>query len=78
MDPWQTMMGAPGAKARDFKGTMKKLIQYLGEYRGELIIIVFVFAIFSTAASIAGPKILGNATTKLWRCDGGIERHGRN
>ncbi|MBK6792681.1 MAG: ABC transporter ATP-binding protein [Anaerolineales bacterium] len=59
------MMGAPGAKARDFKGTMKKLIQYLGEYRG-LIIIVFVFAIFSTAASIAGPKILGNATTKLF------------
>ncbi len=59
------MMGAPGAKARDFKGTMKKLIQYLGEYRG-LIIVVFVFAIFSTAASIAGPKILGNATTKLF------------
>ena len=59
------MMGAPTAKARDFKGTMKKLIEYLGEYRG-LIIVVFVFAIFSTAASIAGPKILGNATTKLF------------
>lgn len=59
------MMGAPIRKARDFKGTMKKLIEYLGEYRG-LIIIVFVFAIFSTAASIAGPKILGNATTKLF------------
>ena len=59
------MMGAPGAKARDFKGTMKKLIEYLGAYRG-LIIIVFIFAVFSTAASIAGPKILGNATTKLF------------
>ncbi|GAB4497889.1 MAG: ABC transporter ATP-binding protein [Anaerolineales bacterium] len=59
------MMGAPIRKARDFKGTMKKLIEHLGEYRG-LIIIVFVFAIFSTAASIAGPKILGNATTKLF------------
>jgi ATP-binding cassette subfamily B protein len=59
------MMGAPAAKARDFKGTMKKLIEYLGEYRG-LIIIVFVFAVFSTAASIAGPKILGNATTTLF------------
>ncbi len=59
------MMGAPAAKARDFKGTMRKLIEYLGAYRG-LIIIVFVFAVFSTAASIAGPKILGNATTKLF------------
>jgi len=59
------MMGAPGAKARDFKGTMKKLIEYLGAYR-QLIIIVFIFAVFSTAASIIGPKILGNATTKLF------------
>ncbi|MCB9144858.1 MAG: ABC transporter ATP-binding protein [Anaerolineales bacterium] len=59
------MMGGPVAKARDFKGTMKKLIEYLGAYRG-LIIIVFIFAVFSTAASIAGPKILGNATTKLF------------
>lgn len=59
------MMGGPVAKARDFKGTMKKLIEYLGAYRG-LIIVVFIFAVFSTAASIAGPKILGNATTKLF------------
>jgi len=59
------MMGAPGAKARDFKGTMKKLIEYLGAYRN-LIIVVFFFAVLSTAASIAGPKILGNATTKLF------------
>lgn len=59
------MMGAPTAKARDFKGTMKKLIEYLGAYRG-LIIVVFIFAVLSTAASIAGPKILGNATTKLF------------
>ncbi|GJQ35998.1 MAG: ABC transporter [Anaerolineaceae bacterium] len=59
------MMGGPVAKARDFKGTMKKLIEYLGAYRG-LIIVIFIFAVFSTAASIAGPKILGNATTKLF------------
>ncbi len=59
------MMGAPVAKARDFKGTMKKLIEYLGAYRS-LIIVVFIFAVLSTAASIAGPKILGNATTKLF------------
>lgn len=59
------LMAAPGAKARDFKGTMRKLIAYLGEYRS-LIIVVFLFAMFSSAASIAGPKILGNATTKLF------------
>jgi ATP-binding cassette subfamily B protein len=59
------MMGAPTAKVRDFKGTMRKLIEYLGAYRLP-IIIVFIFAVASTAASIAGPKILGNATTKLF------------
>ncbi len=59
------MMGGPVAKARDFKGTMVKLIAYLGQYK-LLVIIVFVFAIASTASNIAGPKILGSATTKLF------------
>lgn len=59
------MMGAPVSKARDFKGTMGKLIAYMSAYRGA-IIIVFLFAIASTASNIAGPKILGNATTKLF------------
>jgi len=63
--PGGHMMGAPTAKAQDFKGTMKKLIAYLGKYRST-IMIVFVFAIASTAANIAGPKILGGATTKLF------------
>ncbi len=54
-----------GEKARDFKGTMKKLIQYLGAYR-IAIIIVMVIAIASTVFNILGPKILGNATTKLF------------
>ncbi|MFT3890227.1 MAG: ABC transporter ATP-binding protein [Anaerolineales bacterium] len=61
--PMAAMM--PGAKARDFKGTMRKLIEYLGAYRLQ-ILIVLIFAIASTAANIAGPKILGNATTKLF------------
>ncbi|WKZ46813.1 MAG: ABC transporter ATP-binding protein [Anaerolineales bacterium] len=55
----------PGDKAQNFKGTMKKLIAYLGKYRAT-IMVVFVFAIASTAANIAGPKILGEATTKLF------------
>ena len=59
------MVGAPVAKAQDFKGTMKKLIAYLGSYR-TAIIVVFIFAIASTSANIAGPKILGQATTKLF------------
>ncbi|MBE7536323.1 MAG: ABC transporter ATP-binding protein [Anaerolineales bacterium] len=59
------MVGAPVSKARDFKGTMRKLLAYMSAYRGA-IIIVFLFAIASTASNIAGPKILGNATTKLF------------
>jgi ATP-binding cassette subfamily B protein len=60
-------MGAmmKGDKASDFKGTMKKLIRYLGRYKVVIIIAIFIAAA-STAASIAGPKILGNATTILF------------
>ena len=54
-----------GEKPRDFKGTLKKLIQYLGQYR-LLIVLIWLLAIASTVAMIVGPKILGNATTKLF------------
>lgn len=54
-----------GEKARDFKGTMVKLIQYLGSYK-IAIVIVMLFAVASTTFNIAGPKILGQATTKLF------------
>lgn len=54
-----------GEKARDFKGTMKKLIQYLSVYRIS-IVTVFIFAAASALFSIVGPKILGNATTELF------------
>ena len=54
-----------GDTARDFKGTMKKLIDYLGAYKIG-ILIVMIFAIASTIFSIAGPKILGRATTTLF------------
>ena len=55
----------PGEKARDFKGTMRKLIVYLGKYL-PAIVAVMLFAIASTVFSIIGPKILGNATTVLF------------
>ncbi len=58
-------MMVKGDKPRDFRGTMVKLIQYLSSYK-VAITIVLVFAVASTIASIVGPKILGQATTKLF------------
>ena len=58
-------MMVPGEKPRDFKGTMSKLVRYLGTYR-LAILVVMIFAIASTVFNILGPKILGNATTKLF------------
>lgn len=62
-------MGPPGRmpieKAKDFKGTLKKLIHYVSNYKIGLTI-VFIVAIASTIFSIAGPKILGNATQELY------------
>jgi ATP-binding cassette subfamily B protein len=55
----------PGEKPRDFKGTMIKLIRYLGSYR-LLILVVMLFAVASTVFTIVGPKVLGKATTKLF------------
>ncbi|WP_291643823.1 ABC transporter ATP-binding protein [Clostridium sp.] len=56
---------AAGEKARDFKGTMKKLIKYLSVYKLS-IITVLIFAIASSTFTIIGPKVLGTVTTKLF------------
>jgi len=50
----------------DFKGTFKKLLNYLKDYHLSLII-VLVLAISSTIFTIVGPKILGQATTELFK-----------
>ena len=55
----------PAEKAKDVKGTTKKLGQRLSSYK-IAIIIVMIFAIGSTIFSIVGPKILGNATTEIY------------
>ncbi len=56
----------PVEKAKDFKGTTKKLVKdYLLQYKVALII-VFIFAAGSTIFSVVGPKILGNATTEIY------------
>jgi ATP-binding cassette subfamily B multidrug efflux pump len=54
-----------GDRARDFRGTIRKLVEYLGSYKTP-ILVVMLFAVASTIFSIAGPKILGQATTKLF------------
>ena len=59
------MMGAGGPKAKDFRGALRKLLSYLGQYRISLIFVV-VFSVISTIFAIVGPKILGNATTKIF------------
>lgn len=59
--------GGPGAadKAKDFKGSLKKLLKRVSDYK-ILIIMSFIFAIGSTIFAIISPKILGNATTEIF------------
>ena len=57
-------MGA-GEKAKDFKGTMSKLLEYLHPYR-KAIIVVIIFAMASAGFGIYGPKLLGKATTRVF------------
>jgi ATP-binding cassette subfamily B protein len=54
-----------GEKAHDFKGTMRKLVGYLGAYRLPIGAVMLVAAA-STVFTIFGPKILGKATTRLF------------
>jgi ATP-binding cassette subfamily B multidrug efflux pump len=58
-------MGLPVQKAKNFKGTLKRLIKYLIPYKFQLIS-VLITAIISTVFSIVSPKIMGKATTKLF------------
>ncbi len=51
-------------KAKDFKGSMKKLIAYIGSYKAA-VLFVMVLAVCSTVFSVLGPKIMGMATTTL-------------
>ena len=55
----------PGEKAKDFKGTLKKLLKYASDYRAALIVVI-IFAIGSTVFSIVGPKVLSQATTEIF------------
>jgi ATP-binding cassette, subfamily B, multidrug efflux pump len=56
--------GRPVVKAKDFKGTLKRLVQYLKPHKFNLLI-VFIFAIASTIFTIAAPKVTSKAMNKL-------------
>lgn len=58
--------GVPVGKAKDFKGTLKKLLGYIGRYKGS-VILVALFAVLSTVLAILGPRLLGFATTRLFQ-----------
>lgn len=58
-------MGAPVEKAKDFRGTLRKLIAYVSKYH-IAIILVALFTIGSTVFNIVGPKVLGKATTEIF------------
>lgn len=55
----------PGEKARDVKGTVGKLIRFIGRFKG-LLVLALLFAVGSTVFSIVGPKVLSTATTELF------------
>lgn len=55
----------PGEKAKDFKGTILRLLSYIGKYK-IAIAVVMVLAVGGTIFNVLGPKILGNATTELF------------
>ena len=57
--------GMPGEKAKDFGGTIRKLLAYMGRYKAALVA-VFVFAVGSTVFNIAGPKVLSRAITAIF------------
>ena len=54
----------PGEKPKDFKKSVKKLMQYIGAFKAGIFVVMF-FAICSTIFNVVGPKILGKATTAL-------------
>jgi ATP-binding cassette, subfamily B, multidrug efflux pump len=58
-------MGMPVQKAKDFKGTLNRLIAYLKPQKYQLLLVLFA-AIMSTIFAIASPKVLGKAITKLF------------
>ena len=71
-----------GAKAKDFKGSLKKLVKYMSVYKVQMLFVA-VFAVCGTVFNIVGPKILGKATTEIFnglvsKVSGGSSEHVRD
>jgi ATP-binding cassette subfamily B protein len=58
-------IGMPVQKAKDFKGTGRRLLGYLEPHRTALVVVI-VAGVFATIFNVVGPKILGIATTKIF------------
>lgn len=54
-----------GVKAKDFKGTLKTLLKYIGRYRIS-VVFVMILAVLSTLFAVLGPRVLGYATTSIF------------
>ena len=65
MGPGRMRGGMPGDKAKDFKGTLKKLVRYMSVFKVQMLF-VLIFAVCGTIFNIVGPKILGKATTEIF------------
>ncbi len=55
----------PGEKAKDFKGTTRKILSYIGRYK-IAIVLVMICAVMGTVFNIVGPKVLSKATTEIF------------
>lgn len=55
----------PGEKAKDFKGTTRKILSYIGNYK-IAIVLVMISAVAGTVFNIVGPKVLSKATTEIF------------
>ena len=56
--------GMPVERARDFKGSIGKLMKYISRHKAKLVVVV-LFAMISTVFNIVGPKVLARATNEL-------------
>src|SRR2546427_10683130 len=65
-----SMVGMPVQKAKNFRGTLYRLVGYFRPQK-YLLLLILVFAVIGTVFNIVGPKILGLATTKLFE---GVEQ----
>ncbi len=64
-------IGLPTQKAKDFKGTLRRLSGYLRPHRNALVVVIAAGAV-GTVFSVLGPKLLGLATTKIY--EGAVAR----